>query len=68
MRYLTSIVVIAIVCGIAADYIYSWFDISNMYQATTMDHGGAFYNTAAASFLLLLIVLFSLKRILWRRA
>ncbi len=67
VRYLTSIVVVAIVCGIAADYIYSWFDLSNMYRVATMEHGDAFYNSAAATFLLLLIVLYSLKRILWRR-
>jgi len=63
VRYLISIVVVAIFSGIVVDWVYTAFDFDPLFRAGVHQHGSAWYDDAAAFLLTAILVTIIAKKI-----
>jgi len=68
MRYLTAIVVVAVLCGAATDWLYNSLDMAAMYQTAATEHTGSILHMVCAVLLAGLIVYWTGRKYLRKSA
>jgi len=68
IRYLISIVIVAVLCGMLLDQFYGYFDLNSWTSYASHDHTGSIWSVASTVILSFFVVYYSAKKLVRRLA
>lgn len=68
VRYLVSIIVVAVLCGLLLDQVYGYFDLNSWQSYAAHEHTGSIWSIASAVILSFFVLYYSTKKLVRRLA